>query len=173
MTNGFPVYAGAEIRICRDLTSRVMNNELPLINDKGYLLLELPTYAIPPISVLEDIIKSLTMNKITPVFTHPERNIVILNNISIMQKLIMYGAYFQVTAMSVTNQLGIDIQKAALKMIRKNYVHVVATDAHNERDRPPILSDAYMKVVKEFGEPEAQKLFIENPLKIIKGESIE
>ncbi len=173
MTNGFPVYPGAEIRICRDLTSRIMNNELPLINDERYLLLELPTYAIPPISVLENIVKSLVINKITPIFTHPERNVAILNNISIMEKLIMQGGYFQVTAMSITNHLGSDIQKATLKMIRKNYVHVVATDAHNEKNRPPILSDAYMKIAREFDEHEAQRLFITNPLKIIKGESIE
>jgi len=173
MTNGFPVYPGAEIRICRDLVSRIMNRELPLINDTQYLLIELPAYALPPIDVLENIIKSLTVNKIIPIFTHPERNVIILNNISIMERLLMHGAYFQVTAMSITNQLGSDIQKATLKMMRKNYVHVVATDAHNEKNRPPILSDAYMKITREFGEQEAQRLFIENPLKIIKGESIE
>lgn len=170
--NTFPVYVGAEIRICRDLAHRINNNELPLINDKRYLLLELPTYVIPPILVLEDIVRSLTINKITPIFSHPERNVVLINNLSIMGRLIKCGAFFQATAMSITNQLGSGIQKATLKMIRKNYIHVVATDAHDEKSRPPILSDAYMKVSKEFDEHTAQRLFIKNPLKIIKGESI-
>jgi protein-tyrosine phosphatase len=173
MTNGFPLYSGSEVRICIDLVSRIMNNELPLINDKRYLLLELPVYAIPPIDVLENIIKSLTANNITPIVAHPERNVIILKNIKIMEQLIMYGAYSQITAMSIMNPPSSDIQKATLKMIRKGYVHVVASDAHNGKNRPPILSDAYMKIKREFDEHEARRLFIENPLKIIQGEGIE
>jgi protein-tyrosine phosphatase len=173
VTNTLPIYAGAEVRICRDLVNRINNQEIPLVNDKRYLLLELPVYVLPPIFELENIIRNLTINKITPIFAHPERNAIILNNLSIMERFIMQGAFFQVTAMSISNHMGRDIQKATLKMIRQNYVHVVATDAHNGKNRPPILSDAYMEIMKEFGEYEAQRLFIKNPLKIIKGENIE
>lgn len=170
--NTLPVYVGAEVRICRYLLKRLLNQEMPLINDKSYLLLELPGFLLPPISELENIVRSLVENKITPIFVHPERNVIILNNLSIMERLLMCGALFQVTAMSITNQLDRGIQKAALKMIKKNYIHVIATDAHDDRNRPPILSDAYMKIVKEFGEYEAQRLLIKNPLRIIQGESI-
>jgi len=173
LANTLPIYAGAEVRICRGLVNRINNQEIPLVNDKRYLLLELPVHVIPPILELENIVRNLIENKIIPIFTHPERNVVILNNLSIMERLIRCGAFFQATAMSITNQLGRSIQKATLKMIKQNYVHVVATDAHNEKNRPPVLSDAYIKVAKEFDEYEAQRLFIKNPLKIIKGESIE
>ena len=52
------VYIGAEVRINRNLELRISNNELPLLNDKKFLLLELPTYVLPPILELENIIKT-------------------------------------------------------------------------------------------------------------------
>lgn len=173
MSGILPIYMGAEIRICRKLIDRILSKEIPLINDNRYLLLELPTYIIPPIEVLENIVTDLARNNITPILSHPERNMAVLQNISIMGRLIMHGALSQITAMSITGQLGRDVQKGSLKMIEKGYAHVVASDAHNAKDRPPILSGAYKKVSRVFGEQEAERLFIKNPLKIIRGENIE
>lgn len=173
ITNGYPIYIGAEVRISRDLADRIDNNELPLINNKNYLLLELPAYVIPPISELENIIKGLKMKGITPIISHPERNMAILNDLSIMGRLIKCGVLFQVTAMSIVNQFGRNIQKATLKMIKNGYVHVVASDAHDAEKRPPKLSDAYVMISKKFGKYVALRLFADNPLKIINGEKID
>ena len=57
-------------------------------------------------------------------------------------------------------------------MIKKGYIHEGASDAHDVEHRPPILSDAYEVVLKNFGKDEARQLFIYNPFKIISGESI-
>lgn len=171
-TNGIPLYIGADIRISRGLLHRVENRELPLINDKTYILLELPTYSLPPISALVNIVNSLKMEKITPIITHPERNVVLLDNFKIMEELIQHGAIFQVTAMSIMNKFGRGVQRAALEMIKEGYVHAVASDAHDTRNRPPILSEAYTEILKKFGESEARRLFTHNPLKIIKGEQV-
>jgi len=168
-----PVYVGAEIRICRDLAHRIRTHELPLINDGRYILIELPPYVLPPVPVLEGIVRSLGADNITVIFAHPERNDVLLRHLPIMERLVGCGALFQVTAMSITNHFGSDIRKVVLRMIRKKYVHVVATDAHDGKDRSPLLSDAYRKISKEFGEDEAQRLFIRNPLRIIEGEGVE
>lgn len=164
-----PLYTGADIRICRDLMQKVANNELPLINDKNYILLELPTYGLPPISELLNIASSLRMKGITPIITHPERNMAIVNYPTIMKKLIKYGAIFQATAMSITGGFGSRVQKFTLKMIKNGHIHVVASDAHDTEKRPPILSDAYAFVSKKFNKNEADRLFRSNPLNIIRG----
>jgi len=104
--SGVQVYIGAEVRINRNLAVRISNNELPLLNDKKFLLLELPTYVLPPILELENIIKTLINYRIKPIFAHPERNMPILNDLSLMERFIVCGAFFQVTAMSITNHSG-------------------------------------------------------------------
>ncbi|MDA8242453.1 MAG: hypothetical protein M0Z67_19040 [Nitrospiraceae bacterium] len=168
-TNHVPLYSGAEIRIDRDLVARVADGELPLINNKKFLLLELPAYVIPPVLQLENIVKCLVKNHIVPIFAHPERNIPILKDLSIMEKLIRCGALFQVTAMSLKDS---SLQRPALKMIRKGYVHAVASDAHDVERRPPILSIAYEIIAKNFDRDMANKLFKHNPLKIIQGGNV-
>jgi protein-tyrosine phosphatase len=169
LTTRIQVYAGAEIRISRDLARRVGNKELPLINNKHYLLLELPAYVIPPVPQLENIVRDLIQSDITPIFAHPERNMPILKDFSIMERLVKCGALFQITAMSVT---GRSVSSSALKMIKKGFIHVVASDAHDTRNRPPILSPAYETVASKFGRTVADRLFISNPRKIIQGEKI-
>jgi len=170
--SGVHLYIGAEVRINRYLAQRISNNELPLLNNNNYLLLELPTYLLPPIMELENIIKNLKTHKINPIFAHPERNIPLLNDLSIMERLIGCGASFQVTAMSITNYLGKRIQKATFKMIKKGYVHAVASDAHDAEKRPPILSHAFKITAEKFGEDKADKLFYYNPFKIVSGADI-
>lgn len=169
LTDLVPIYIGAEIRIDRGLADRAVNNELPLINNNHYILLELPAFVIPPLLQLENIAQRLKKNQITPIFAHPERNIPILKNLCIMERLVRCGALFQITAMSITNK---SMQGPALKMIKKGYVHAVASDAHDVCKRPPILSGAFEIISKKFDSDMASKLFMHNPLKIIQGENI-
>jgi protein-tyrosine phosphatase len=170
VTNHLPIYTGAEIRIDRDLAARVANGELPLINNERFMLLELPAYVIPPILQLENIVKGLKENQITPIFAHPERNLPIRRDLSVMERLALCGALFQVTAASLGDP---GLGGPTLKMIKKGYVHIVATDAHDTVRRPPILSVAYEIISRKVDRDTANRLFMHNPLKIIQGEDIE
>jgi len=171
-TDLIPLYIGADIRLDRETVQRIINRDYPAINDKKYVLLELPAYMLPPVSELGNIIYSLKVRGIVPVITHPERNLPILEDLTILERLVGYGAISQVTAMSLTGKLGRKIQKAAFRMIREGYAHVVASDAHDTGQRPPLLSGAYRKIHKKFGEQVAFRLFVENPLNIIKGSDV-
>lgn len=165
----FGIYTGAEIRIDRDLAARVDSNEIPLINNKKFILLELPAYVIPPLNELEIIIKGLRNRRISPIFAHPDRNMPILKDLSIMERLVRCGALFQMTAMSVTDR---SAHKSVLKMIKKGYIHAVASDAHDTAKRPPILSVAYETISRKIANEVAERLFMYNPLRIIRGEEI-
>jgi protein-tyrosine phosphatase len=167
---GIPIYMGAEVRVGIEFKRHIESGGLPLINDKNFLLLELPPYVIPPVEVLEHIVTDLKIKKIIPIFSHPERNMPISRDPSIMKRLMRCGALFQVTAMSIME--GGNTAKAALNMIRKGYVHVVASDAHDSQKRPPLLSRCYEYVSIKIGRDLANSLFIENPHRIIHGEHI-
>ena len=76
------IYTGAEVRIGRNMLSRIIEQELPLLNDKRYFLLELPASGSLPVEGVENIVRSLTSNGITPIIAHPERNMVIVKDLS-------------------------------------------------------------------------------------------
>lgn len=170
--NGVALYPGADIHISRDLLENIQTGKLPLINDKNYLLLELPHFVLPPLPEIEKIIAGLKLKGITPVITHPERNFAILEDASILQKFLKLGALCQMTAASITGKFGARIQKACFKMIKKGHIHVVATDAHDVEKRPPVLSEAHAKIASRFGPSLASKLFIQNPSRILQGEPV-
>ncbi|MDA8326909.1 MAG: hypothetical protein M0033_11920 [Nitrospiraceae bacterium] len=170
--NGVALYPGADVHISRDLLDNARKGALPLINDKNYLLLELPTFVLPPMAELERIIAGLKFRGVTPVITHPERNAAILEDVSILQRLLDLGALCQLTAASITGRFGARVQKACFKMLKKKQVHVVATDAHDVKKRPPVLSEAHSKVANKFGPSQAAKLFISNPFRIVNGEPV-
>ncbi|MDA8168377.1 MAG: hypothetical protein M0Z59_01590 [Nitrospiraceae bacterium] len=167
--NGVTLCRGADIRICRDMQQRISNDRLPLINDKNYILLELPSFVIPPLGELANLICGLRMSGITAIITHPERNIPILEDLRILEKFVEWGAISQITGASITGVFGARIQKASLKIIKKGLAHVVATDAHNSKTRPPVLSGPYARVAKKFGQSLAEALFIVNPSRIVDG----
>jgi protein-tyrosine phosphatase len=110
---------------------------------------------------------------IHPILTHPERNAMLLHNVKVLENYVKNGMYCQVTAMSITGEFGKLVQNFTKKLFKKGLVHVVATDAHDSKKRPPVLSTAYESIKREFHEDTAQRVFITNPLKIVRGEEIE
>jgi tyrosine-protein phosphatase YwqE len=54
-------------------------------------------------------------------------------------------------------------------LLERNTVHVIASDAHDDKHRKPILSEARDAVSKSFGADFAQALVLENPAAIIAG----
>ncbi len=164
-----PIGIGAEIRIGRDTLQRLLDGEYPTLNDGRYALIEFPFYSLPPLRELERIIKNFVLNGIIPIVAHPEKNIMILNNLEILKELTKRGVLFQVTASSITNGSS-KMQKTTLRMIKNGYIHVIASDAHDPVHRPPLLSGAYVRIKSIFGEKEAERLLVENPRRIIRGE---
>ena len=51
-------------------------------------------------------------------------------------------------------------------------VDLIATDAHNAKHRPPVLSGARDHVAQRYGEEIANGLVWGNPLSILNGESV-
>lgn len=137
------------------------------INGKGYLMVELPDVGIPP--NLRETLYELRIAGMTPILTHPERNITIQGKPEIMKPWIEDGLLLQVTAGSLTGTFGPKAQKLAHDFLRKNWVHVLASDAHSLGRRNPRLSEAFQSVESKYGAETARRLFITNPLAAFEG----
>ncbi|MCD6296027.1 MAG: tyrosine protein phosphatase, partial [Deltaproteobacteria bacterium] len=123
------LYAAADVHLCPHMLERVASGDAVTINDaKKYLLLELPSQAIP--KGVKDEIFELKLHGITPIITHPERNAIITHNSDILYDLVSMGALSQITAMSITGGFGVFVKRATEIMLKKRLVHIIASDAH-------------------------------------------
>ncbi|MBI5586564.1 MAG: capsular biosynthesis protein [Deltaproteobacteria bacterium] len=166
---GLPLtlYLGADIHLSPGLIQHLERQELPSINNRRYLLLELPSFALP--SALQEILFKLRAKGFIPVVTHPERNGAIQKNPEQAVELSRFGALFQVTAMSLTGEFGGKVRDCAAALLEKGLVQVLATDAHSPRNRPPFLAAGVRAAEKLIGKEAALRLVTDHPERILAG----
>ena len=140
------------------------------VNQKSYLLVEFDSALVLP--HFERLFYDLQAHGIIPIVTHPERNLAIQQQPSLLERMVEAGAAVQITAGSLEGRFGRRAESSAKQLVKQNLVHLVASDAHDTDSRPPILSAAYERVKKEFGEGPAQAFFFENPRAVLAGEPL-
>ena len=115
----------------------------------------------------------LKLAGIRPIFAHPERIRFFEDDIRRYESVIRLGAYGQLTTGSLLGVFGRDTLEFSRQLVRKGLVHVVASDAHNIRGRPPILSEAVRELSSLVGEDLAAKMVDEFPGALLRGEHVE
>jgi protein-tyrosine phosphatase len=132
-----------------------------------YLLLELPHDSVPP--ALPELLFRLRARGTTPVIAHPERYLAVRKNPRIVATWLELGARLQLTTGSVTGAFGEPIRRCANELLRAGAVHIMATDAHSPRKRPPIVQAAFEAASAIVGEDGARTLLVDNPARVHAG----
>lgn len=161
------VASGAEIRIDPIIMSLVKNGKAPFIgklNGKNIILIEFPSNQIPIGS--DNLIRWLHNNNVTTMIAHPERNSVFQNHPATINKFVQLGCLIQLTASSISGSFGAKARKTMADFLLSDVGDVIATDSHNLKYRPPVLSEGFRLVKELISEERAKFLFIENPKKI-------
>ena len=166
---GLSVELAAEIHISSTLIHFLHHNRAFLIGGR-YFLLELPPETVP--SNMEELIFDAQIKGFYPIIAHPERNSILQKNTRLIARWIDRGALVQATAMSVTGEFGKAPKKAVSEIIEKGLCHILATDAHSPKWRPPILSHARDVLTEMVGKQEADRMVSGRPMEIMKGEML-
>ena len=163
------IHSGSEVHIHVELIRNLQSmNTLTFGDGKKYVLLELSQFNLPLMTDL--LINELRCAGITPVIAHPERNQVLSSDPGRLARWIKGGAIAQLTAGSLTGELGKRVQKTAEYMVKHKLVHLIASDGHNDGARSPILSKGY-KALEKLLSAQAVSAYVLNAAAVLYGGS--
>jgi protein-tyrosine phosphatase len=135
------------------------------INGSSYVLVEFADHFVP--QQFDRVFYEMQVAGLIPIVTHPERNRVFHRRPEILYPWVTRGCLIQITAQSYTGGFGSKPQSLAELWLEHNLVHFLATDAHDTKHRPPLLSPCYERVQAKHGRETADRLLIKNPEAVI------
>lgn len=161
------IEAGAEVDLAYACT--LEDEELRALTLGGgpWLLIEAPLSASrDDVGVLLGILRARGHQL---VLAHPERSPQFHRQPELLRELVAGGAVTQVTALALTGAFGSTVRRYSRWMVEEQLVHVVASDAHDARQRPPGL----LEPLKQAGLRQlAPWLIDEGPTAILAGHDV-
>jgi protein-tyrosine phosphatase len=165
---GLKVLPGAEVHLAPDLVERVRDGRAPTLADNGKtLLLELSLTQYPV--DLQNLVFGLRLSGLVVLFAHPERIRYFQEDVRRWEEMVRLGAFGQITTGSVLGIFGAETRSFTEILLRRGLAHVLASDAHGLRGRPPVLSAARAAVAAIVGEDEARRMVVDRPRALLSG----
>ena len=154
------IFLGNEITISDNLIKDLKNSKCLSINGSKYILFELDFFAAE--EEIGELIYELELAGYSVIIAHAERYM--YADYKYIEMLVCEGALIQINATSIITKHPF-LRKFIMKLIKNNLVHFVSSDVHFGRENK--MLEAYQVVAKKFNKDIANKLFIENPRKVL------
>lgn len=169
---GLRLYLGCDFHLSYDnIQDAVANPRKYTIDQKSYLLVEFSDLLI--FHNTAEIFGRLAEAGMTPIITHPERNDLLRQRIEKIAEWVEAGAKVQVTANSLTGTFGRRAEAFARDLLNRHLVHVIASDAHDCKHRPPVMDTAYQWLRDNYNDALAETLCITNPGAALRGTAMQ
>lgn len=165
------VVSGCDAHIRPDFAACLRDGRILTINDSRYVLFEPPHVSLP--QRMDELLHNVTASGFVPILTHPERLRWIEQNYDLVISLVEQGTLMQITAGSLTGRFGQRPQYWSQRMLAEGRVHILATDTHDTKKRPPTMTNAYDIAAAELGLDEAKNLVLIRPAMILDNEPAE
>ena len=164
------IRSGADVRIDPELPKLLKEGRVLTLADRGkHVLLELPHDSYFP---LDRLLTALRRQGIVGILSHPERNRGIIKDPEVMWDIIEAGGLLQITAASLTGAFGSSCRRVAELAVDEGLVHFIASDAHDTKNRPFGMRDAYDTICDTAGEKLADLVCCENPARVFEGDDV-
>lgn len=157
----------AEVRLDPVIMDMIGAGRVPFLGEyygEPLLLLEFPHTHIPPGSM--EFVKWLLQEGIRPMIAHPERNGDVIGNLKKIEPFVKAGCLLQITAASLEGVFGPEEKQRGIQMLKKDWVTIMASDAHNLRGRPPRIEPGRQVAAKVVGDVRSWELVRDVPKEI-------
>jgi protein-tyrosine phosphatase len=159
------ILPGMEVRLSPKLFSMCTFEQFQTINDTQYILVDIFQ---TPFTRIEMVLENIINHKLIPILGHPEKCADVQKDIKLLEPWIEKGLLIQVSTGSLAGMYGGRVKKTAEKLLQKNLVHILATDAHDFA-RNLVSLDTGVKIAEVFIGERAQLLASKNCDMILKG----
>ena len=162
---GLRLFAGNELYYDSEMPEKIENGEVCRLADSRYVLVEFSPGV--GFSEMKSAFREILSVGVVPILAHVERYECFYEDKDRVPELWENGVYFQANASGVMGDHGNREKKLLKQLLKKGYVQLIATDAHDTDGRSPLLSECVAYVRKKYGEDIAQACFRSNPEKIL------
>ncbi len=165
------IVPGMEIALDPRIPELLEKDLLLPLGNSSCLLIEPSFQQLPP--DWAQVIFSILAKGYSVLLAHPERCGQLATHPNLIDQLIESGVYLQVNWGSFLGQYGRAVARTARFMVRNGKVHCLASDSHH----PGGQNAARMKAVKTklgkiIGQENLQRITVENPLRVLRGETL-
>ena len=160
------LYLGNELRYERSCIDWLEQGRCQTLSGTEYLLVDF-LYPEPVENILDAMLRVLNAGY-TPVLAHVERYEKFHRDLREVDRLKDWGVILQVDAQSPLGGLGHGAKVRSRRLLEAGAVDLIASDAHDLKNRPPQLRPCYDFVSRKNGEGYVQHLFLDEPLRILR-----
>lgn len=152
------ILPGSEVRIVAGLDAAWRAGELQAIADGPWLLLELPLHDEWPLPLVLNAIERLRAEGARPILAHAERYPFVHKRPTVVAEIVALDVPVQVNAASLFYRETDPDRRTADALVRAGLAHLIASDAHNVRYRPPGIRGALARVAEMAGRDVAARM---------------
>ena len=159
------LHLGCECHIDSEAVENFRSGRCKTLAGGSYVLAE-----YSHLSEFADIRRSaddLLMNGYTPVIAHAERYECLTRKLDRLDSLGRMGCMIQVNTDSVLGLEGHAVKSFCKKLLKERMVDLIASDAHNLKDRAIHMKECYEYVKRRIDEAYADEVFRRNGLNIL------
>ena len=153
-----------------DAPEEVESGRVLTLNDSNYVLLEFRTGALR--SQIKNGVLEVARYGYTPIIAHAERYNAFLEDVSLADDVLEFGALIQLNADSIMGKHGARTKNVCHKLLKAEQVHFIGTDTHDLTLRTPKLRECFWHVHQKYGSEYAARVFYLNALAIIEKKSV-
>lgn len=164
---GIKLHLGNELYLCEEGVNALRDDHVYTMANSHYVLVELPFQHYYPSH--EALMHQIQLRGYKIVLAHIERYQIFKRKPEKLEALLKKGIYCQMNAGYITERR---TKKQAFSWIEKGYVHLIASDGHNNHSRMPEMAKAYEAVQDRFSIEAADVLFKDNPSRIIEDQPL-
>ena len=159
------LYLGCEFHSNMDMVDFLQKEESYLMAGTNFVLVEFS--GRDSLEYISDRIYQLVANGYEPIIAHVERYSVFWNKLESVEHMVRMGARMQINAESVIGRSGRHEKKFCHKLIERDLLSYIGSDAHYISVRRPFMGECAKYVAKKFGQDYAERIFVKNPSEIL------